>query len=516
MKKRSYITTPIYYASGNLHIGHLYTTTLAWTIANFKKLLGYEVKMLTGSDEHGLKIQQKAEELGKKPQELVDELSAKFIQMWKDFGINYDYFWRTSNKDHKERVQKIFSYFLKNGFIYKDEYKGLYSVSDEEFLTETQALKKDGKLYHPVSHKELTIVSEESYFFDMQKFVPWLEEYIDQHPNWLMPHKTKNEILTNFIKAGLENLSVTRINIDWGIRVLEDPKHTLYVWLDALCNYITALEYDVENPTSKNFLDFWQDENAEVIHLVGKEITRFHMIYWPIFLKALNIKQPTRVQSHGWILDDQGRKMSKSLNNVVDPYELLSKYHPEMIKYFLASQINFGEDGLFDEKRFVDIINSDLINSFGNLVSRTLKMKFNSFNQTPLNYTKSNNELDSDIENKIKEHLDSYIEDFNELKVDKALKHAINLSNALNKYIDETKPWTLKEDLIRLEEVLVRLLNGIYAVATCLQVVLPQKMHEVQEALGVSELKIEDILNFNKFADKIQHEQFMLFERIKR
>ncbi|EIE40763.1 methionine--tRNA ligase [Mycoplasmopsis canis] len=514
--KKFYITTPIYYASGNLHIGHLYTTTLAWTIANFKKLMGYDVRMLTGSDEHGLKIQQKAEEMNKDPQELVDELSTKFIQMWKDFDIDYHYFWRTSNPDHKKRVQKIFSFFLEKGYIYKGEYKGLYSVSDEEFLTETQAIKKDSKFYHPVSHKELEWISEESYFFDMKKFVPWLVEYIEENEEWLMPIKTKNEILSNFINVGLENLSVTRTNISWGIKVLEDPKHTLYVWLDALCNYITALDFDINDRDSKNFYEFWNSDNVEVVHLVGKEITRFHMIYWPIFLKALEIKQPTRIQSHGWILDDQGRKMSKSLNNVVDPYDLLSKYHPEMIKYFFASQISFGEDGLFDEKRFIDIVNSDLINNFGNLVSRTLKMKSNSFNNQSLKYFKNKNEIDIEIEGKISEFKNLFINEFEDYKVDKALKAAISLSDSLNKYIDLTKPWTLKEELDRLEEVLIRLLNGIYAVATMLQVVLPKKMDEVRIALGVEELNIKNTEDFNKFENKKQQNEFMLFERIKR
>ncbi|MCU9933367.1 methionine--tRNA ligase [Mycoplasmopsis cynos] len=514
MKKRFYITTPIYYASGNLHIGHLYTTTLAWVIANFKRLSGYEVKMLTGSDEHGLKIQQKAKEKNVSPQELVDELSKKFIKMWEDFDISYDIFQRTSYLDHKQKVQKIFSYFYKKGFIYKDKYQGLYSVSDEEFLTETQAIKKDGKLCHPVSFKELTTVYEESYFFDMKAFVPWLVQYIDYHPNWLMPVKTKNELLSNFINIGLENLSVTRINIDWGIRVLEDTKHTLYVWLDALCNYITALGYDVDDPNSPEFLKFWQDENVEKVHLVGKEITRFHMIYWPIFLKALNISLPTRIQSHGWILDQYGRKMSKSLNNVVDPYDLLQKYHPEMIKYYLATQINFGDDGIFDENRFVNVINSDLINNFGNLISRTLKMKYLSFGSMSLKYYKTEYLEDIELENNIDKHFKTYFNYFNEYQVDKALKEIISLSDSLNKYIDVVKPWTLKENLSRLEEILIRLLNGIYTIATCLQVVLPKKMEEVKNALGMNDLSFDLVLDFNKFNETTQKEQFMLFERI--
>lgn len=513
--KKSFITTPIYYASGNLHIGHLYTTTLAWVIANYKKMQGYDVKLLTGSDEHGLKIQQKAAELKLEPQTLVDTLSQKYIQMWKDFEIDYDYFWRTSNFKHKQIVQKIFSYFLDKGYVYKGVYKGLYSISDEEFLTEAQAVKKDGKLYHPVSQKELEWISEESYFFDMKKFEPWLKNYISNHDSWLMPLKTKKEIITNFIEKGLSDLSVTRTNIKWGISVLEDPKHTLYVWLDALCNYISALGFNFEQ-SQREFKEFWNSENSEIIHLVGKEITRFHMIYWPIFLKALDLKQPTRIQSHGWILDKNGYKMSKSLNNIVDPYDLLFKYHPEIIKYFLASQINFGEDGFFDEERLIDIVNADLVNNFGNLISRTLKMKDLSFQSKNLNYQKTDNEWDLDIQTKILNALNEYIANFDDLKIDKALKVAINLSNTLNKYIDLTKPWTLKQDLKKLEQILVRLLNGIYAVALMLQVVMPKKMAQVAKALGASEFILSEVANFEKFSKLKQETHYILFERIKR
>ncbi|VEU64275.1 class I tRNA ligase family protein [Mycoplasmopsis cynos] len=270
----------------------------------------------------------------------------------------------------------------------------------------------------------------------------------------------------------------------------------------------------MDDPNSPEFLKFWQDENVEKVHLVGKEITRFHMIYWPIFLKALNISLPTRIQSHGWILDQYGRKMSKSLNNVVDPYDLLQKYHPEMIKYYLATQINFGDDGIFDENRFVNVINSDLINNFGNLISRTLKMKYLSFGSMSLKYYKTEYLEDIELENNIDKHFKTYFNYFNEYQVDKALKEIISLSDSLNKYIDIVKPWTLKENLSRLEEILIRLLNGIYTIATCLQVVLPKKMEEVKNALGMNDLSFDLVLDFNKFNETTQKEQFMLFERI--
>ncbi|WP_027121062.1 methionine--tRNA ligase [Mycoplasma leonicaptivi] len=515
--KKFYITTPIYYASGNLHIGHLYTTTLAWVIANYKKKQGYDVRMLTGSDEHGNKINEKALEQNKTPQKLVDEISQKFIQMWKDFDINYTYFWRTTNQIHKNSVQKIFSFFLNKGYIYKDKYEGYYSVSDEEFLTLSQAIKKDGNYYHPVSMKQLEYVSEESYFFAMDKFIDWWKSYISTHKSFLWPKKTENELIKNFIDEGIQNLSVTRTKVKWGIPAKEDINHTLYVWLDALCNYITVFNFDVDNyQNNKDFNDFWNSNDAEVVHILGKEISRFHMIYWPIFLQALGLKQPSRIQSHGWILDAQGRKMSKSLNNVVDPYELLKKYHPEMIKYFLVSQINIGEDGLFDENRFIDVINSELINNFGNLVSRTLKMKSNVFNYESLKYYQTNDRLDLELEDKITNSLKDFIFEFDNYRLDKAFKVAINLSNYLNKYIDETKPWTLSEQRNRLSEILIRLLNGIYAVASYLEIVLPNKINEVKQALGVGELNFNFISDFKKFDNTLQQKEFILFTRIKK
>ncbi|WP_025755628.1 methionine--tRNA ligase [Mycoplasmopsis cricetuli] len=514
MKKYFYITTPIYYASGNLHIGHLYTTTLAWVIANYKKLMGYEVKMLTGSDEHGLKIQQKAKENNQSEQIYVDQIVEKFKILWKDLDINYDFFSRTSDFKHKEKVHDIFEFFLKENLIYKNKYEGLYSVNDEEFLTKIQAIERDGKFYHPTSNHELEWVSEESYFFKMSQFTNWLLNYIDNNKDFISPEKIKNEIKNNFLSKGLEDLSLSRTNVTWGIKVQKDPKHTLYVWLDALCNYITALDYDIKTKTQgKLFNEFWTNKNTEVVHLIGKEITRFHAIYWPIFLHALNLKLPTRIQSHGWIITPTG-KMSKSKNNVVNPYDLLKHFHPEMIKYFFSSQISLGEDGVYEQQRFIDTINADLVNNFGNLVSRTLKMISNSFNK-PLNYVKTSDVNDLDVEHKIINSIEQYIKYFDNFQVDKALKVAINLSSSLNKYIDLTQPWTLKNNLERLEQILNRLLHGIYACTFYLSVVMPQKCNEVLKALNLTEMNFKDILNFSKFNSVLTKESFILFNRIK-
>ncbi|UUD36499.1 methionine--tRNA ligase [Mycoplasmopsis citelli] len=514
MSKTFFITTPIYYASGDLHIGHLYTTTLAWVIANYKKLQKYDVKFLTGSDEHGLKIQQKANLEDKSPQEFVDQLAFKYQKMWEEFGISYDFYSRTTSDAHKETVKQIFKYFLEKGFIYKGSYQGLYSVSDEEFLTQNQAVLKNGEYFHPTSDHKLEWVSEESYFFKMSLFEKWLIEYIDSNENFVAPQKVKNEIKNNFLLKGLEDLSLSRTNVSWGIKIDSDPKHTLYVWLDALCNYITALGYKpFTEVQSQDFQKYWESENAEVLHLIGKEISRFHVIYWPIFLKALNLKQPTKIQSHGWIITPTG-KMSKSKNNVVNPYDLLEKYHKEMIKYFFVSQIALGEDGIYEEKRFVDTINADLVNNFGNLVSRTLKMIQNSFDK-PLKYQKSQNSLDNKIDQEIVNSLKRYQDHFDSLEIDKGLKVAINLSSDLNKYIDDTQPWTLKGNLNRLEEILVRLLNGIYAVNCYLSVVLKEKSKEVLKALNLQEISLDLISDFNKFNQIKTNAPIILFNRIK-
>lgn len=508
--KTCYITTPIYYASGNLHIGHLYTTTLAWTLANYKRLQGFDVKLLTGSDEHGQKIAEKAAAQNLSPQEFVDKISQTFLKLWNDFDLEFDYI-RTTDKKHIQVVQEVFDYFLEQGLIYKDKYEGLYSVSDEEFLTKTQAvLKEDGKYYHPSSNHLLEYVSEESYFFKMSLFQEWLSEYIDAHPEWLAPEKSVKEIKNNFLKE-LKDLSVTRTNVSWGIKVPKDSQHTIYVWLDALLNYISELNFSIKCQ-SEDFQKYWS-EGDEIIQFLGKEIARFHFIYWPIFLKALNLRVPTKIQSHGWLITPTG-KMSKSKGNTIDPYQLLENYHPEMIKYFFASQIPLGDDGVFDEERLKSVINADLINNYGNLVSRTLKMKSNSFNR-PLQYQETANELDKEIDQAILDSEASFCNHFDNLEFDKAFASAFALSTKLNKYIDETKPWTLKDDLERLEQIIVRLLNGIYAVSTYLSTVMPKKMEEVSQSLGNMEFSLKNIKNFVKFGNIDTAGAFMFFKRLK-
>ena len=510
MKKTFYVTTPIYYPSGDLHIGHLYTTTLARTLANYKKLVGYDVKMLTGADEHGQKIQEKAKASNLDPQAYVDLMSDKFRNLWKKLNIKYDYFSRTSNKKHKDAVSKQFSSLLEKGEIYKGEYKGLYSISDEEFLTETQAEKRDGKYYHPVSGHELTEVSEESYFLKISNYEEWWKKYINDNPDFIIPTKIVKELKNNFVDKGLTDLSVTRSTFDWGININEDDKHVIYVWLDALNNYITALGYNSDNDEA--YKKYWENGD-EIVHIVGKEITRFHGIYWPIILKAEGIRLPSHILSHGWIITPQG-KMSKSKGNVIDPIELVKKYGHEQIKYFFASQISIGQDGTFDEETLKNTLNSDLSNNFGNLLSRTVAMTLQNF-EKPIEYKPTENEYDKNIVEKIKQTLSDFKKLFDNFEIDKAINQAIKLGKILNRYIDLTEPWTLKGNKKRLQEVLTHLLNGIYAMTTMLSVVIPEKAKEAINQLGFDSIDIDLVNDFSKFNNHLPKKGEVLFTRIK-
>ena len=509
-KKTFYVTTPIYYPSGNLHIGHVYTTTLAWVLRNYKRLDGFDAVMTTGADEHGQKIEQKAQESKVSPQEYVNKMDSLFKNLWTKLEIDFDFYSRTTDKNHEKAVQKQFSVLLAKGIIYKGKYKGLYSIQDEEFFTKTQAEEKDGVYYHPTSGHKLEEVEEESYFFKMSQFGEWLIGYIKENPNFIIPEKIVKELMNNFLEKGLEDLSISRNTFKWGVSINEDPEHVIYVWLDALNNYITSLGYNSEDDS--NFKKYWTNGD-EIVHIVGKEITRFHCLYWPIMLQASGIKQPSTILSHGWIVTPEG-KMSKSKGNVIDPLKLLESWDQEVIKYFFASQINMGQDGIFDEEELKKVYNADLANNFGNLLSRTIAMTLQNFDQ-PVQYTQTDNEFDKEIRAHIESSLRIYQTEFNSYQIAKALKEAIALSKELNGYIDKTQPWTLKEDKKRLEEVLNHLHNGIYAVATMISVVMPNKMNQARELLNIDKFELNKVLDFSKFDNSLCIKGEPLFTRIK-
>ncbi len=513
-KKTFYITTPIYYPSGNLHIGHLLTTTLAWVYSNYKKQQGYETLFSTGIDEHGQKIQKKAIESNLDPQTYVDNQAEKFKDLWKLLDIKYDVFSRTTNKHHEKAVALVFDKMLKKGYIYKAKYEGWYSISDEEFLTPSQAVVKENKFYHPVSGQELQHVEEESYFFNMSKFTPWIKQYFETSGDFLTNRSTEKELLNNFIDKGLDDLSVTRVSFDWGIKLNQyndERLHVIYVWLDALFSYLTGIGYLNDNDEQYN--KFWLNGD-ERVHVLAREISRFHAIYWPIFLHSLDLKLPTKEVIHSWIITPEG-KMSKSKGNVVDPIPLIQTYGAEEIKYFFSSQVNIDSDFTFSYDLLVNVLNADLSNNFGNLLNRTVKMINQSF-ANGTKYDKTNLlEIDTKILEEINQAYQEYCEALDNFKADKALKRAIEFSKHLNEYIDKNEPWKLKDNLSRLNVVLNTLLQGIYAINFMLSIVMPNKCAKIFEFLAQENIDASQLNNFEKFDNKILDVKEILFPRIK-
>ncbi|ENY53912.1 Methionyl-tRNA synthetase (Methionine-tRNAligase, MetRS) [Metamycoplasma alkalescens 14918] len=514
-KKTFYITTPIYYPSGNLHIGHLLTTTLAWVYKNFKQSQGYETFFSTGIDEHGQKIQKKAIENNLDPQKYVDIESQKFVDLWNLLEIDYDFYSRTTNENHKQIVLKVFEKMFEKGYLFKNKYSGLYSVNDEEFLTKTQAVYKNNQYFHPISGHLLQEIEEESYFFNMQKFEPWIKKFFLEKNDFLTNKSIEKELNNNFLSKGLENLSVTRVSFDWGIKIpinqYQDKKqHVIYVWLDALFSYISALGFEQEN--NQNYLKFWQNGN-ERVHVLAKEISRFHAIYWPIFLKSIDINLPTKEVIHSWIITPEG-KMSKSKGNIIEPIPLIKKYGAEEIKYFFTSQINIDHDFSFSEELLVNVLNADLANNFGNLVNRTIKMINQNFSNGTKFIENDLQDIDKNILDSLNSFYEKYLFEFNNFHADKALKNAILLSSKLNEYIDLTKPWLLKNDLKRLNVVLNTLLNGIYVINLMLSVVMPKKTKKILNFLKLNSHDQTLILDFKKFDNLNPNASEILFARI--
>lgn len=480
MKDKFYISTAIAYTSGKPHIGNTYEVVLADAIARYKRLKGYDVYFQTGTDEHGIKIEQKAKEKGVTPKEFVDEVAGEIKEIWDLMNTSYDKFVRTTDENHEKVVQHIFKYMYDKGDIYKGEYSGLYCIPCESFWTESQLV--DGKC--PDCGRDVSIQSEEAYFFKLSKYQEKLEKYIEEHPEFIQPVARKNEMLNNFIKPGLQDLCVSRTSIKWGIPVDFDPGHVVYVWLDALTNYITNIGYDVDKQ-SEEFKKYWPAD----LHLIGKDIIRFHTIYWPCFLWSLGLELPKQVFGHPWLLTNND-KMSKSKGNVIYADTLVDKFGVDAVRYYLLHEIPFASDGNLTYELLIERINSDLANVLGNLVQRTISMA-NKYFDGKITNKGSSEEIDINFINMI-DSLDEKIEKkMNKYQVSDAIGEVFNVLRSSNKYIDETTPWALAKDDLkreRLETVLYNLLESIRVCAIFLEPFMPDTSKEILKQLN----------NFNK------------------
>ena len=501
-KPTFYITTPIYYPSGKLHIGNSYTTIACDVLARYKRLQGYDVFFLTGTDEHGLKIEQKAQALGMQPQEYVDKMAADIKELWKKLEITNDKFIRTTDDYHEKAVQNIFEKLLAKGDIYLGKYRGWYSVSDEEYFTESQLAEvyrdEDGNMIGgkaPSGH-EVQLVEEDCYFFKMSKYADRLVKYYEEHPDFIIPDTRKNEMLNNFIKPGLEDLALTRTSFNWGVKVPSNPEHVVYVWIDALCNYITALGYETGDDDSL-FKKYWPAD----VHMVGKEIVRFHTIYWPIILMALDLPLPKHIIGHGWLLMRDG-KMSKSKGNVVYPEMIVERYGLDALRYYLMRAVPFGNDGVFTPEDFIGKINFDLANDLGNLLNRTVAM-INKYRGGQIPELKSGvTAFDKDLEDVAANTIKNFEEQMDSVHFSNALDEVWKLVARSNKYIDETEPWILAKDETKkdeLDSVLAHLAASLRLVAILIQPVMTHTPKEIfaQLCLNSDDMAIQGVSYFD-------------------
>lgn len=506
-KEKYYISTAIAYTSSKPHIGNTYEIVLADAIARNKRLEGYDVYFQTGTDEHGEKIEIKAKEAGIEPQEYVDKLAGEIKDIWDLMNTTYDRFVRTTDKQHEKVVQHIFKKMYDKGDIYKGEYEGLYCTPCESFWTESQLV--DGKC--PDCGREVAPKNEEAYFFKLSKYQDKLVEYIEAHPEFIQPVARKNEMVNNFIKPGLQDLCVSRTSFDWGIPVDFAPGHIVYVWLDALTNYITNIGYDVDEQTDE-FKKWWPAD----LHLIGKDIIRFHTIYWPCFLMSLDIPLPKQVFGHPWLLSG-GDKMSKSKGNLLYADELVEKYGLDTIRYFVLHEIPFADDGIITEELIVERNNSELANVLGNLVNRTIAMSNKYFNGIVEN-TGVIGDADAALIEKVESLHDKFKVKMDELKIADAIDEIFNVLRASNKYIDETAPWVLAKDEAsqdRLKTVLYNLVESIRVCAVYLQAFLPDTAAKILGFLNTDESSYDSTIKFGGYKSGTKlNESEILFQRI--
>ena len=508
-KEKFYMTTAIAYTSGKPHIGNTYEIVLADSIARFKRQQGYDVFFQTGTDEHGQKIELKAEEAGITPKEYVDNVSTEIKRIWDLMNTSYDKFIRTTDDYHEKQVQKIFKKLYDQGDIYKGYYEGLYCTPCESFFTESQLV--DGKC--PDCGRPVTPAKEEAYFFKMSKYAPRLIDYINTHPEFIQPVSRKNEMMNNFLLPGLQDLCVSRTSFTWGIQVSFDPKHVTYVWLDALTNYITGIGYDCDGNSSEQFNKLWPAD----LHLIGKDIIRFHTIYWPIFLMALDLPLPKQVFGHPWLLQGDG-KMSKSKGNVIYADDLVDLFGVDAVRYFVLHEMPFENDGVITWELLVERMNSDLANTLGNLVNRTISMS-NKYFGGVVTKTGAAEEVDDDLKAVVTATKAKVAAKMEELRVADAMTEIFGLFKRCNKYIDETMPWALAKDEAkkdRLEEVLYNLVESITIGACLLESFMPETTEKILAQLNAEKRSYEELDQFGLYVsgNKVTDQPQILFQRL--
>ena len=508
MKDKFYISTAIAYTSGKPHIGNTYEVVLADAIARYKRLQGYDVYFQTGTDEHGQKIELKATQNKVSPQEFVDNVSNQIKDIWDVMNTSYDRFVRTTSEEHKEIVQKIFKKLYDQGDIYKGEYIGLYCTPCESFWTESQL--KDGKC--PDCGREVKKMKEEAYFFKMSKYASWLLDYINSHPDFIQPESRKNEMINNFIKPGLEDLCVSRTSFKWGVPVSFDDKHIIYVWIDALSNYITFLGYNPDGENGEMFKKYWPCD----LHLIGKDILRFHTIYWPIILKALNLDLPKKIFGHPWMLFGND-KMSKSKGNIVYADDLVREFGVDAVRYYMLHEMPFSSDGTFTRELLIESINSNLANVLGNLVNRTIAMSNKYFSGVVEN-KEVNEEIDRELINLVLSTKDKVDEKMNMLRIADSLDCIFDIFRRCNKYIDETTPWVLAKDeskTDRLKTILYNLIESIRYGAVLLQAFMPDTAESIFKQINTDQNSYDTLDRFGYYKSRsIVGEAEVLFNRI--